>query len=198
MRWANGKMYLSDTYYAKAKANLWPLNWIEIDLLLRQAEVARCPLPVACCPTPFSVDVSVQLSLPLTQKSMLRFWWPDKRVTGDKPRGKLATAIYELVVSCQLIMFMCDGETTASSVRQTEAETERGRESVRQRWIKRGKLQTARKETNRMSHVDLNNWSLTWIIATPRAACPRWSIVVASGGARSVDVRGSSQDGKHP
>lgn len=88
---------------------------------------------------------------------MLRFWWPDKRVTGDKPRGKLATAIYELVVSCQLIMFMCDGETTASSVRQTEAETERGRESVRQRWIKRGKLQTARKETNRMSHVDLNN-----------------------------------------
>lgn len=173
-------------------------HWIELKLICcsgkQRLHVARCPLPVACCPTPFSVDVSVQLSLPLTQKSMLRFWWPDKRVTGDKPRGKLATAIYELVVSCQLIMFMCDGETTASSVRQREAETERGR----QRWIKRGKLQTARKETNRMSHVDLNNWSLTWIIATPRAACPRWSIVVASGGARSVDVRVSSQDGKHP
>lgn len=88
-------------------------HWIELKLICCSGKqrLPRCPLHVArCprCPTPFSVDVSVQLSqLPGTQKSMLRFWWPDKRVTGDKPRGKLATAIYELVVSCQLIMFMC-------------------------------------------------------------------------------------------
>lgn len=69
-----------------------------------------CPLLIARCPLPYTIFCwcfSAAVALPGTQKSMLRFWWPDKRVTGDKPRGKLATAIYELVVSCQLIMFMC-------------------------------------------------------------------------------------------
>lgn len=140
-------------------------HWIELKLICcsgkQRLHVARCLLPVA-----------LHRFLLMFQCSCRCLW--RKKVCyafgglTSEPRGKLATAICELVVSCQLIMFMCDGETTASSVRQTEAETERGRESVRQRWIKRGKLQTARKETNRMSHVDLNNWSLTWIIATPR------------------------------
>lgn len=83
------------------------------------------------------------------------------------------------------------GKTTASSVRQRERDGDKERKG-RQWRIKRSKLQTAWKETNRMSHVDLNNWSLTWIIATPRAACPsRSGTVVASGGPRSVDVRAS-------
>lgn len=175
MRWANGKMYLSDTYYAKAKANLWPLNWIEIDLLLRQTEVARCLLPYTIFCLCFSAAVGACDAKKYT--TLFVAWQASDRRQTTRP-----TCHGNLWARRQLpINYVHEhGKTTASSVRQRETETKRGTERGRQRWIKRSKLQTAWKETNRMSHVDLNNWSLIWIIATPRAACPSRSIAAAS------------------
>lgn len=66
-------------------------------------------------------------------------------MTGDKPRGKLATAIYELVVSCQLIMFMCTAkpqQVVYDKERETETKRGKAREGERETMTDKAK-QTA-------------------------------------------------------